>query len=1280
LKENEMRFVASGPSIPDELLLARDQGRVIFFCGAGVSRAKANLPDFFGLAREVTRALGVVPDDPAMKIIAEIADVAQRTGVEGLISADRIFGLLERSFLSRDIEAAVARALAPKDGVDLSAHKTLVRLATTRDGMVRLVTTNFDRLFDGCRPGLQSFLPPKLPNPARATELNGIVYLHGKMNALGTAADGDGFVLSSSEFGRAYLSDGWATAFVKDLLVRYSVVFIGYSADDPPVQYLLEALNRTSGPMEGVYAFQSGDANYANLRWSHKGVTPIAYDSADGHLALWDTLEAWAVRADDPEAWTRNMVSMAGCNPADLKPHERGQVVHVVSTVEGLRKFTDGDPVPPASWLCVFDPHRRFAKPGYVGRWDEDDRQFVDPFDLYCLDSDPVPAKVDQEDHFAKRETPPDAFDAFRLNKLDRHGLEEDKVGSFRGYWAKSSPRLPARQFQLGVWLSKVAGQPEAVWWASKQTALHPSLREVISWRLSERDNPAPAAVRQAWRYLFDFWEDNPESSARDWIEFSRLVANSGWSDAILRRFATLARPFLIPDSSYGNGPTLAGKDEWRVEDLIRLDVKYPDIPRDIQVPDGVLARLVSLVRRALESAVELENEIGGYGLSHLSPINPDEDGTIDRYSRGHGLSAWLLYYVRQFQKLVAVDRKAGLLEAARWPRDDDTVFARLHIWALGRSDIVSKSRFRFALGAITADAFWDSHHARDLLLGLAARWNKLSTSSRKLIETRLLQGPTRWHDEDDDHFSERRAWSIANRLTWLRDHGCEFEFDLEATIGALRAQAPKWQPEYAQRAADSLEGRSGSVRTETEHTALDGVPISAILAKALEISGRRGEHFVEYAPFAGLSGDQPVRAFAALRVAASQGEYPEWAWRAFLNPDRRKSDSERLTRYLAERISRYPPEAIAGILRPVCDWIQKSAEVLATRSPELFRRLISAATAALAAQPDESSSAVVRGNNEPDWTMEAINSPTGHLAEALFDDPVKNDLVVGQGLPEAWSKMLVPLLALPGDLRRHAIVICSYQLNWLYAVDPLWTEGHLLSILDGECEEDRQALWAGFLWAGKAQGYEFFRRLKPHLLRMASSQSLEKRGQTAAMSGLILSAWALTDGGGNRWVTDDELRTLLIASNDDIRTQVLWQAERWASDNSAKWASLVIDLLRNVWPRHLAAKSGPVSARLCDIAFSNEENFAEISAIILPLLTKVDSGHLSIPELRRSGKSIVDKHPRETLSLLHAVLPDRVTDWPYGIGDTLARLAVADASLVHDQRLVELRRRWDSR
>ena len=173
-----MRFIENGPNIPDELLLARDQGRVVFFCGAGMSRARANLPDFFGLAENVLSALGVAEGNAAARILNEAREIEGRTGVPGLISADRIFGLLERDFVVRDIEVAVATALRPKGKPDFSAHSLLVDLATTEQGAVRIVTTNFDRMFDDCRPGLVSWQPPRLPDPARSSDMNGIVYLH----------------------------------------------------------------------------------------------------------------------------------------------------------------------------------------------------------------------------------------------------------------------------------------------------------------------------------------------------------------------------------------------------------------------------------------------------------------------------------------------------------------------------------------------------------------------------------------------------------------------------------------------------------------------------------------------------------------------------------------------------------------------------------------------------------------------------------------------------------------------------------------------------------------------------------------------------------------------------------------------------------------------------------------------------------------------------------------------------------------------------------------------
>jgi len=112
-----MRFLANGPSIPDELLVARDEGRVIFFCGAGVSRARAGLTDFFGLAQRVVDTLGVISDSPAKRLIEAAREIDSTIGISGLISADRVFGLLEREFLVKDIQAAVAESL--KSGPDV---------------------------------------------------------------------------------------------------------------------------------------------------------------------------------------------------------------------------------------------------------------------------------------------------------------------------------------------------------------------------------------------------------------------------------------------------------------------------------------------------------------------------------------------------------------------------------------------------------------------------------------------------------------------------------------------------------------------------------------------------------------------------------------------------------------------------------------------------------------------------------------------------------------------------------------------------------------------------------------------------------------------------------------------------------------------------------------------------------------------------------------------------------------------------------------------------------
>jgi hypothetical protein len=98
----------------------------VFFCGAGVSRARAGLDDFYGLAESVLDKLRVAHDHTTRKVLTEAREIGERTGASGLISADRIFGLLEREFSVQDVELAVASALQPTKNVDLSAHRIVL--------------------------------------------------------------------------------------------------------------------------------------------------------------------------------------------------------------------------------------------------------------------------------------------------------------------------------------------------------------------------------------------------------------------------------------------------------------------------------------------------------------------------------------------------------------------------------------------------------------------------------------------------------------------------------------------------------------------------------------------------------------------------------------------------------------------------------------------------------------------------------------------------------------------------------------------------------------------------------------------------------------------------------------------------------------------------------------------------------------------------------------------------------------------------------------------------
>jgi hypothetical protein len=1151
-----MRFSHNGPSIPDRLLTARDEGRVVIFCGAGVSRAKAGLVDFFGLAAKVIEGLGASGSSPARRILQEAQEVEKRAGLPGLISADNIFGVLERDFETRDIEYQVATALKPGEAVDLSAHQTIVRLSQTPDGRTQLVTTNFDRLLEDSGK-LQTIQPPSLPKVEHGELLDGVIHSHGVVNKDYTGADNGSFVLSSAQFGNAYLAHGWATSFFKAVLEKYVVLFIGYAADDPPVKYLLEALGSESIHSRDIYAFQSDEDNEVLGRWRQKGVTPIPYDNKQGdHGLLWRTLELWAIRADNPQAWLQSVIANASKGPEALSPFERGQVKHVVSTLEGARQFADSDNPLPGSWLCVFDPIERYRKPGRL----EEPEGTWDPFSAYGLDDDIAPSPVDPNaaDYtYQKREVPSGAWSFFEVTDDDIRLLDPRFQGTFRGYLSKTSGEIPNRMFQIGRWLAQIATSPQVVWWASHQTGLHPRIQQLIEYQLHGKKVECPPHILEAWEYLFEAWSVSQNEIRHDWFDYKRRVKLSGWNEKLIRDIARAVEPYIsVSPPFYKNvRPPMEGETQSH-SDLARFDVEYPDPFGEIEITDEWLEVAVRYFRSNLERAFALETELGGYGLYISFPINREKDADgnkhiTDSYTRTHGLGGHFNFYLNLFRRLAEVNRRAARDEMQSWRKDDKHIFARLRIWTARDAQLLTDEEAGKLFDELDASVLWDSHHQRDLMLSMSARWNQLPKSWQECLEQKLLEGPPQWHEEEEEKYAGRKSWWSLERIVWLQANGCKFTFDYDAATKQLKKTAPDWKDDNAIHAVRSLEGGSGWVKTDKSSKGLIGVPIDKVLDTATELTGRKNEFFVEHDPFAGFVHDHPIKAYGSLSSKARIGEYPEWAWRTFLIDEGRKDDSPRLMALIAARLLKCPPDQFGHILRNACDWLNRVSASLVGAYQDRFEELFAFIVREIGNSPDEHGSSIISSNRKVDWTSHAINSPAGKLAEALMDDPRCKDLHEGQGFPNEWLNLWEALFALPDDHRCHAFVIAAHNLAWFYFHDKGWTEKHLLKTMDDEGNES-EAIWFGFLWGlRQAPPAELLLRMKDNLFKIVLSSTIEKHDYQENLAALMLFGWGVSkQKDGARAISNEEMRDMLVQANDSFRNQVLWLIGRWSKND----------------------------------------------------------------------------------------------------------------------------------
>ncbi len=242
--------------LPDEIVSALERDQLVIFAGAGVSMGQpASQPDFDGLAKEISGDSNQNIDIPIDEFLGDLAE-----------SGVKVHQLCR--------EIICGRGSQPNE-----IHREILRLFRAGTG-VRIVTTNFDTHFSRAAEALGWSVPvyeaPALP---LGRDFSGIVHLHGSI--LGQP---NNLVLTDADFGCAYLTDAWASTFLRSLFVEFTILFIGYSHRDPPIRYLARGLTGRKGPKR----FAVTDEEDLS-RWRSLGITPVPYpkrEEPDVHGAL----------------------------------------------------------------------------------------------------------------------------------------------------------------------------------------------------------------------------------------------------------------------------------------------------------------------------------------------------------------------------------------------------------------------------------------------------------------------------------------------------------------------------------------------------------------------------------------------------------------------------------------------------------------------------------------------------------------------------------------------------------------------------------------------------------------------------------------------------------------------------------------------------------------------------------------------------------------------------------------------------------------------------------
>ncbi|MBU1269015.1 MAG: SIR2 family protein, partial [Gammaproteobacteria bacterium] len=999
-----MQFITNGPDIPDALLQAHEDGRVIFFCGAGISYP-AGLPGFKGLVEQIYGLNGT----SLTEIEREAFDRGQ---------FDATLDLLERRLPGQRlaVRRALAQALRPKfrrkGATDTQA--ALLRLARTREGTLRLVTTNFDRIFHMAakRTGqpFQAYAAPMLPIP-KNSRWNGLVYLHGLLPERVDDTALNRLVVTSGDFGLAYLTERWAARFVSELFRNYVVCFVGYSINDPVLRYMMDALaaDRMLGEVTpqawALGDCEPGQEHRKTIEWEAKGVTPILYNvpaSSYDHSVLHETLHAWSeTYRDGVQGKEAIVVKHAMTRPQESTQQDDfiGRMLWALSDKSGLpaKRFANFNPAPSLDWLLETFAHERFGY-GHLTRFG------VRPDDA-----------VDTKLRFSliRRPAPYDRAPPMLLASSGITASQWDDVMFHLARWLVRHLDDP----RLVTWIAEHGGQLHDRWqWLIEHELDRVSSleREGKTSELDEIRLHAPKAIpssmmRTVWRLLLSgrvksSWHDT------DLYRWKGRLKRDALTATLRLELRELFAPKIVLKKPFrwGDDDPSSADEPTRIRQLVDWELALTadhvhSALRDLADEHWTLALplLLDDFQQLLRDALDLLRELG------------EAD---DRSDRSHWdlpsiTPHWQNRSFRDWVSLIELLRDAWLVTLANdkvrakriaqnWFELPYPTFKRLALFAASQDDCLTPEQWVNWL--LTDDAWWlwSTDTGREVFRLFVLQGRHLEGVAQQSLEAAILAGPPREIYRDDleeDRWQDLVARSVWLHLSKLNTSGLALGEPAAVRLAAISNTYPQWQLATNERDEFS-HWMSGTGDPDYE----DSRDVDIAPRKRQELVQWLTKPMPERRPFYEDTWREVCRtrffhSWSALRDLSKDDVWPAGRWREALQAWAEEGMVLRSWRYAAPLVQTMPDALLNEIAHGVTWWMKtasKSTNCHGDILLNLCRRVL-----ALPLEAGSGSRIIRNGVETYDPVGSAINHPIGLATQVLINlwfkqNPNDNDLL----------------------------------------------------------------------------------------------------------------------------------------------------------------------------------------------------------------------------------------------------------------------------------------------